>query len=151
MVLISFQDRLNWSIWLYKDIGFQGMVFVNPETPYLRLYRDFLHKKFRLAVDSWGSDDAAVKHIYQPIADIIKEAVPREEDQRLYPWPNWSLEERVNRIARATLVAEYLVKEWAERMRGLECDHLEELAKSFRFENCSQREGLNAVLRSYSH
>ncbi|TFY76290.1 hypothetical protein EWM64_g7723 [Hericium alpestre] len=144
------QDRLNWSIWLYKDIGFQGMVHVSPETKYVKHLRPFLQKKHRLAVDSWGADNASVQHIYQPIVDLIKEAVPNEEDRRLYPWPGWSLEERVNRLARATLVAEFLVREWAEYFRGMEEDELEEMAKSFRFENCLKREGLNEVLRAHA-
>lgn len=149
--LTATQDRLSWSIWLYKDIGFQGMVHVSPETPYIKLFKDFLHKKHRLAVDSWGSNDAAVKDIYQPIADLIKASVTDETHQHLYPWPNWSVEERVNRLARATLVAEYLVKEWAEHMRGMEEPQLEELARSFHFENCLQRDGLNEVLRDHAH
>ncbi|KZV64520.1 glycoside hydrolase family 5 protein [Peniophora sp. CONT] len=145
------EDRLSWSIWLYKDIGFQGMVHVSPDTPYMKLFKEFLHKKHRLAVDSWGSNDASVKDIYQPIADLIKENVPDEAHQHLYPWPNWSVEERVNRLARATLVAEYLVKEWAEHMRGMEKPQLEELARSFHFDNCLQRDGLNEVLRAHAH
>ncbi|KAF8557579.1 glycoside hydrolase [Imleria badia] len=43
------QDRLSWSIWLYKDIGFQGMIYVSQETKYITLLKDFLAKKHRLA------------------------------------------------------------------------------------------------------
>ncbi|KAI0031100.1 glycoside hydrolase family 5 protein [Vararia minispora EC-137] len=141
-----------WSIWLYKDIGFQGMVYVKPSTPYLTLLAPLLHKKYRLAVDTWGSDDSrpSVKEVYQPIEDLIKEAIPNEKDRRLYPWPNWTYEKRVAILARATLVAEYLIKEWAGYFRGMDKEELEELAQSFRFENCVQREGLNEILRAHS-
>ncbi|KAI0067491.1 glycoside hydrolase family 5 protein [Artomyces pyxidatus] len=144
------KDRLSWSIWLYKDIGFQGMVHVSAETPYMKLLKPFLQRKHRLAVDSWGADDTGVRHVFQPIVDLIKEAVPREEDRRLYPWPGWSLEERVNRLARATLVAEFMVREWADYFHGMEEAELEEMAKSFRFENCVERAGLNEVLRAHA-
>ncbi|KAK0502509.1 glycoside hydrolase family 5 protein [Armillaria luteobubalina] len=140
------KDMLSWSIWLYKDIGFQGMVYVNPDTPYMERLRSFLLKKHRLAADAWGADDSEVKHLYDPIVSHIVDAVPDEMKRKLYP-PLWTLEDRVTRIARTMLVAEFLVGEWAEIFRGLDEGELDVLAKSFQFENCSKREGLNDVLR----
>jgi hypothetical protein len=136
------QDRLSWSIWLYKDIGYQGMVHVKLDTPYMTLLKDFLAKKHRMAVDGWGADDTAVRHIYQPIVDHIKDEI-KSEDQHLYPW---GLQTRVNRLTRAILVSELLVKEWAEHFRGKSEAELDELAKSFSFEHCNLRDGLNKVL-----
>ncbi|KAF9050862.1 glycoside hydrolase [Hymenopellis radicata] len=141
------KDTLGWSIWLYKDIGFQGMVYVSPDTAYMTRFKDFLAKKHRLAVDAWGADDKHVKHVYDPIVEHIREAVPDESKRKLYP-PIWSLEDRVTRITRTILVAEYLVAEWADIFRGLDEEALEELAKSFHFDNCVKREGLNEVLRN---
>ncbi|KAJ2998826.1 hypothetical protein NUW54_g6996 [Trametes sanguinea] len=69
------KDRLSWSIWLYKDIGFQGMVYVSRETPYMKLFKDFLAKKHRLALDAWGADDSQVRDAYQPLIDLIKREV----------------------------------------------------------------------------
>ncbi|KAF4565618.1 hypothetical protein EYR36_002192 [Pleurotus pulmonarius] len=136
--------------WIYyMDIGFQGMVYVVPDTPYMTRFRDFLAKKYRMAVDSWGADDKYVKKVYEPIVGLIKEACPDADTKRLYP-PIWSLEERVARYSRQTLVAEYLVGEWASIMKGLDEEGLEQLAKSFAFENCAKREGLNDVLRKYA-
>lgn len=127
------------------------MVHVDPSTPYMKLLWDsgFLQKKYRLAVDSWGADDKAVKYAYDPIVDLIKEAVPDEKHRQLYPYPLWTLEGRVERLARNTLVAEFLVREWAEHFVGKSEEELEELAKSFLFENCLKREGLNKVLTEY--
>lgn len=143
------QDGLSWSIWLYKDIGFQGMVHVSRSTPYMQLFKDFLRRKQRLAVDAWGKDDKYVKHIYQPIVDLVKQSVSDESKLKLYP-PIWSVDERVTRISRTILVAEFMVKEWADAFRGLGEAQLEELAASFSFENCVKREELNAVLRKHS-
>lgn len=42
------QDRLSWAIWLYKDIGLQGMVYVPEDTAYRSLFKDFLARKHRL-------------------------------------------------------------------------------------------------------
>ncbi|KAF9466717.1 glycoside hydrolase family 5 protein [Collybia nuda] len=141
------QDKLSWSIWLYKDIGFQGMVYVSQLTPYMKLFKTFLERKHRLAVDAWGKDDKDVKHIYQPIVQLIKDSVSDDSNLKLYP-PLWSVEERVTRLSRTMLVAEFLVKEWAEMFSGMDFANLEELAKSFRFENCEKREGLNKALRA---
>ena len=38
-------DRISWSIWLYKDIGFQGMVHTAPTSPYMTLLAPFLANK----------------------------------------------------------------------------------------------------------
>ena len=144
--LRCYQDKLSWSIWLYKDIGYQGMVYTSPDAPYM-LRKSFLAKKYRLAVDAWGADDKDVKSIYDPIVEHILQEVPNESKRKLYP-PIWGLEGRVTRIARTFLVAEYLVAEWADLFRGLDEEDLEALAKSFHFDNCLKREGLNEVLRN---
>jgi hypothetical protein len=35
----------SWSIWLWKDVGFQGMVYVGDDTPYMKLLKPFIQKK----------------------------------------------------------------------------------------------------------
>lgn len=122
------------------------MVHVSPSTPYIQLLKPFLHKKYRLAVDAWGASDKAVKHVFDPIVDLVIANTPSEAYRKLYP-PLWSVEERVPRIARTILVSEFLVKEWADFFAGKSEEELDELAKSFLFENCVEREGLNQALR----
>ncbi|KAH0827952.1 glycoside hydrolase [Lanmaoa asiatica] len=139
------QDRLSWSIWLYKDIGFQGMVYVSQETKYIALLKDFLAKKHRLAVDAWGADTTWIQSIYQPLIDHVAKEIP-PENQALYPAPVWKMPDRVSRLSRSILVAEYLVKEWAEHFRGKSEVELDEIAQSFKFENCLRRDGLNKIL-----
>lgn len=39
------RNNTSWSIWLYKDIGLQGMVYVGEETAYMKLLKPFLEKK----------------------------------------------------------------------------------------------------------
>ncbi|CAK5284141.1 unnamed protein product [Mycena citricolor] len=143
------KDRLSWSIWLYKDIGFQGMVYVDTEAPYMALFRNFLAKKHRLAVDAWGADDVAVKQVYQPILDHILQEIP-PEFRDLYPAPVWRLSDRVARLSRNILVSEFLVKEWAEHFRGKDLDELDKIAASFKYEACLKRDGLNKILTANS-
>ena len=126
------------------------MVHVSRDTPYMKLFSSFLRKKYRLAVDSWGADDKFVKQVYDPIVALIKENVPKEEHQKLYPYPVWTVEERVARLARCTLISEFMALGWAEHFRGMSEEQLDELAQSFKFENCMEREGLNQVLREHA-
>lgn len=121
------------------------MVHVNLDTPYMSLFKDFLAKKHRMAVDSWGADDTQVRHIYQPIIDHINTEI-KPEHRNIYPFPVWKLHDRVNRLTRGLLMSEFLVPEWAEHFRGKSEEEIVELAKSFAFSNCNLREGLNKVL-----
>ena len=123
------------------------MVHVDLDTPYMTLFKDFLAKKHRLATDAWGADDQYVRHVYDPLMKLItEEAAPKPEHQHLYPWPVWKLSDRVGRLARNSLVAEFLVVQWAEHFTGKDEAELDAIAKSFLFENCLKREGLNKVL-----
>jgi len=121
------------------------MVYVSLKTPYMTLLKDFLAKKQRLAVDAWGTDDSAVRHIYAPLIKHLEDEIPKE-NQHMYPYPVWTLASRVGRLARSILVGEYLVKEWAEAFRGKSEAELDEIAQSFRFDNCLHRDGLNKIL-----
>ncbi|KDR66186.1 hypothetical protein GALMADRAFT_259658 [Galerina marginata CBS 339.88] len=85
----TLQDRLSWSIWLYKHIGFQKMVHLSPSTPYMTHFSTFLSKKHRLAIDAWGADSSAVSHIYDPLIAHIEAEIP-ERFQNLYPHPVWT-------------------------------------------------------------
>jgi hypothetical protein len=130
---------------LYKDIGFQGMVHTSLETPYMVLFKDFLARKHRLAVDAWGADDKDIRHAYQPLTDLILKDIP-EQYRNLYPAPVWKLTDRIGRLARNILVAEFLVKEWADHFVGKTEEEIDAIAASFKFEKCLKRDGLNAIL-----
>jgi hypothetical protein len=121
------------------------MVYVSPKTPYRTLFEGFLARKHRLAIDSWGADDAQVKQVYQPLIDHIIEEIP-EKHRNLYPWPVWKLSDRIARLSRNILIAEFLVQEWADHFKGKTEEEIKELAWSFSFENCSRRDPLNKVL-----
>ena len=113
----------------------------------MTLFKDFLAKKHRLAIDAWGADEKYIAPVYQPLLDLIsKEVAPKEEDRRLYPWPVWKYEGYVGRLARNILVSEYMVKEWAEHFRGKTLGELDVIAQSFALANCLKRDGLNKVM-----
>lgn len=139
--------RASWSIWLYKDIGFQGMIYAGEDTAYVKLLKEFLHKKKVAAADKWGADDRAVRAMFAPLESWLLETVPSISDR--YP-QDWSVGEHLSRLVRNMLLSEELVKEYAEHFRGKSHKELDELAKSFKFSNCTQRKRLNDVLKSGS-
>jgi hypothetical protein len=49
-------------------------------------------------------------------------------------------------MTRELLLSELLVKEWAEHFQAKSEQELDALARSFAFENCLHRDGLNKVL-----
>ena len=120
-------------------------MYVSLESPYMTLLNDHLAKKHRLAIDAWGADDTAVRHIYQPVVDHIAQEVP-QRFLDLYPAPVWKLDSRVARISRNILMSEFLIREWAEHFVGKSEEELDNIAASFKFDKCVKRERLNAVL-----
>lgn len=124
------------------------MIYSSPESAYSKLFEKFLAKKHYLAIDTWGTDDSHVKHIYEPLENFIKTNID-EKYQKLYP-SNWTLKRRVAELSRHILVADFLVDEWAEHFLDKSYDELDELARSFSFENCVQRGELNRILKEFS-
>jgi hypothetical protein len=142
------------------------MVYTSPKSPYIKLFESFLSKKKRLAVDSWGADTTQVQSAFDPIEQLISKEVTHITQR--YP-PTWKVNkhgtrnqlnttplliinpELVGRLVRNILISEELTPEYASHFEGLSLQDLDELAASFKFENCVQRLGLNKVLRDHAH
>jgi hypothetical protein len=114
----------------------------------MKRFEAFLKKKHFNAVDAWGADTKGIKHIQDTVEKYITDAIPAEYRQ-LYPGPVWTFSDRVGRLYRNILLAEFMVREWAEHFRGLGEAELDEIAASFKFENCDKRDGLNQVLQEH--
>ncbi|KAL4787608.1 glycoside hydrolase superfamily [Aspergillus varians] len=139
-------EDISWSIWLYKDIGTQGMAYVRSDSPYLRLIRPFLEKKERLCLDFWTmAPRDAVNGVYEPFFKALKGMVDERFHKGRYP-RQWTFERQFERVIRETLLSEYVGWELAELFRGKSKEELEELAASFALSNCHVRTELNEVL-----
>ena len=82
--------------------------------------------------------------------DLIAKNVKDEKYLHRYPYPVWTPKERVNRLARAILLGESFVQEWADHFKDFTEEKLDAVAQSFKFENCLKREGLNRVLTEHA-
>lgn len=144
----EFDQDVSWSIWLYKDIGYQGMVYVSPDSAYMRLIRGFVEKKQRLGLDFWGvaNKDAINGDVYAPFLEKVKKEIPDHLLKKKYP-NVWTFDRQVERSVREMLLSEYHGWEMAELFRGKTEAELEELASSFSLEKCVLRDELNQILK----
>lgn len=68
----------HWTIWTYKDIGFQGLAVVNPDCEYMNRIRPVTRLKKRLGIDPWTSREhgflsAEVNRLIELAGQIIAE------------------------------------------------------------------------------
>lgn len=131
----------SWALWTYKDIGLQGVVHADPASAYLQRIAPVVAKKARLGVDSWGSTDAGVRHILEPIEQLFATEFP---DYAPFPWGQrrW-----IHGLVRHVLLAEAMVDDFAGCFEGVGADEAESLPDAFAFANCVQRSELIDILR----
>jgi hypothetical protein len=130
-----------WALWMYKDLGRQGLVSVRPDTPYRRRFDDFVAQKERLGVDQWGSDGEGVREVTRPVQELVAREAPHFDP---YPWGRFDW---VRTLLLNITLAQPLATEYAERFRGLDDSELNGLADSFAFSSCSVRESLLSQLQ----
>ncbi|MQA11249.1 MAG: cellulase family glycosylhydrolase [Pseudonocardiaceae bacterium] len=131
----------SWSIWTYKDIGLQGLVYTPEDSPYLRRIESVVARKRRLGVDAWGGLDNGVRHILDPIEETFAKEYPDFD-----PFP-FGQKKWIDVLVRHILLAEPLADEYARCFAGLSRAALLELADSFRFTACVRRGRLAEILK----
>jgi endoglucanase len=134
------QHGASWSIWTYKDIGLQGVVYAKPESAWMSRVRPILEKKARLGVDAWGARDTGVRQILEPIERTFAEEFPNYK-----PFP-FGAKRHIDQLVRHMLLAEPLVEEFAGLFRDVTLDEIDTLMQSFEFEHCAQRGRLAQTL-----
>lgn len=140
--------QIPWTIWLYKDIGVQGMVYTNPDSLWNKTISPFLEKKRRLQLDAWGKyPSKEVEQVLNPLVKWIDTVSPTAKDT--YPTP-WATERHILRATLQTFVSQSFSLEFAELFKDFSIEELDEAARSFSFNNCLQREGLNRIMSEHA-
>lgn len=140
--------KIHWNIWLYKDIGVQGMIHTNPASKYMETIAGWLKRKRDLQLDAWGRyPSAEVEAVINPLCEYIDRACPTSKVQ--YP-PNWPTERQITRIVNQIYMSGCVQDEFAALFKDMSFDDLEECARSFHFDECLQRKGLNAQLEAHA-
>lgn len=141
--------QIHWSIWLYKDIGLQGMIRTNPASKWNTTIKPMLDKKNACWLDSWGRRPAeGPETALRPLVQWIDRVSPNAKNT--YPTP-WNTERHMLRSVFQTFLAASFVDEFAELFRGMSEEELESLARSFHFDECVQRSELNDILKGHAH
>ncbi|RKL20201.1 hypothetical protein BFJ68_g2910 [Fusarium oxysporum] len=142
-------ESIAWSIWAYKDVNVMGMTHVSPDSAWLKLLGPIIKKKRDLAVDSWAYDDAHLQDgLFGPLHQWFEDNVPAQYSKK-YPW-QWRMHMHVFRGIRGITMAEYMIPEWADYFKDKSFEELDELAASWKYENCMQRGQLNELLKTYA-
>lgn len=128
----------SWSLWMYKDMGRQGLVGVAASSPYARAVTPIVAKKDALATDHWGADFERVADLLDPIVALVKDRFPGFD-----PYP-WGADDWVHTMIPHLLFAQPMVDEYAALFAGLDEEALVPLADSFALASCVVREPLRA-------
>lgn len=139
---IGIYDRhgAGWSLWTYKDIGKMGLVYLPPDSPYIRRLQPGLDRKERLGVDSWTSTGTEVAEVTDPLLELIAREFP---DRAALDFdPVWMVE----RVVRSIMLSRAMVPEFVATFAGLSDTQLDALLQCFRLQNCVVREPLTRVL-----
>ncbi|OBT53479.1 hypothetical protein VE04_05904 [Pseudogymnoascus sp. 24MN13] len=142
------KHAIPWSIWLYKDIGLQGMIYTDPESKWNRTIAPSLKVKVDAQLDAWGSyPSASMESVIAPLVAELEKVNPDANDE--YPTP-WNVERHVRRAVLQTFLSRTLSDKFAQQFSGMGKEELEECAKSFHFDQCKKRDGLNEILRDHA-
>lgn len=142
------QHAIPWHIWLYKDIGLQGMVCTSPDSAYNRLVEPMVQLKKRLQLDQWGKEPSdEVAAVMEPLLNWIDKVAPHAT--KTYP-PIWHTRRHVEAHVLQSFLANSFCDQFAELFRDKDTDALEELARSFSLDECIKRDGLNKILSDHA-
>jgi len=132
--------KVNWCIWLYKDMGLHAIMHQNENTPYMKLVSAFLEKKDYFGADAWGSADKNIRQVMEPLEELFKKEFPQYD-----PYPKGQ-QRQISLMVRNILISEALVPEYCNLFKGLSDEELTALAESFRYENYVKRTRLEDFL-----
>jgi endoglucanase len=138
--------QASWAIWLYKDIGLQGLAYVSPDSPWRQRIQTFAKKKARLGTDSWGGRDTHIRHLLEPLEQTFAAEFPNYK-----PGPFGISRHQIKRLVCEILLAEALLPEFAELFRDMSETAIDEMMQSFLFKNCLIRQPLAHTLTAYAH
>ncbi|KAE8451775.1 hypothetical protein EG329_003232 [Mollisiaceae sp. DMI_Dod_QoI] len=140
--------QIPWAIWLYKDIGVQGMVYTDPDGFWNKTIQPFLEKKKKYQLDCWGKyPSKEIEDLFAPLASYIDRVAP--EATNTYP-TTWPTRRHLARNVVETFMAKSFSMEFANLFKDFTFEQLDEVAKSFRYDKCKQRSGLNKIMSDHA-
>jgi hypothetical protein len=131
-----------WALWAYKDVGGQGLVYADPESPWMQRMAPIIDKKGRLGVDGWGSTDEGIREVMAPIEALFDREFPGFD-----PYP-FGRADWIATLVRNIVFAEPMLADAMARLAGPWTDaEIVALAESFKFANGVRRSPLADILK----
>lgn len=132
----------HWTIWTFKDIGKMGLVYVDPESEWMRRTRPVREAKRTLRCDHWiERHESKIDRLIQQIVAHTRTVVAGQPEDWTYLGDNLS-----GAICEGVL-SQMLQPAFAEQFRGMSENEIDHMMQSFAFRNCVQREGLVQLIR----
>lgn len=133
-----------WALWTYKDVGLMGMLYTSPESAWNKLTKDFVAKKEKLRLDSTPSFAVEeIDNLLLPLVRWVEKTCPNAS--KTYP-KVWGVRRHIERQIFHIFLAHQYCEEFAALFKDKSMEELEELAQSFAFSQCIQRENLHVIL-----
>jgi hypothetical protein len=135
----------HWTIWNYKDIGKMGIIYVDPDSEWMKRTQRVRVIKTKLRCDSWVERrspqiDPQIEGLSAQIKTITKDQ-PGDWD-RIDEFLGFAIGDR--------LISNMLLPAFAEQFKGMDESNIDEIMQSFAFNNCIQRDGLVRMIRERS-
>lgn len=134
----------HWTIWTYKDIGVMGLVYVRQDSEWMKRTQKVRLIKKRIGCDFWTAKDSQLmQRLRQGVIKSLKQEI---KDHKL---PYQEFENKLNKTLGGILFSEFILPLYAAQFKGMSNDEIERMMKSFRWENCIRRKGLEKIIRKH--
>jgi endoglucanase len=111
------------------------------DSPYMQRFGEFIARKTRLGIDSWGSTDRELPELVEPIHAFI---AAEFGDWEPYPW---NVRSSTDDLLRHILFAQAMLPTYAKLFADADLDAL---ADSFALSACVRRERLCDVVAAHT-
>jgi hypothetical protein len=138
------QYSTHWTIWNYKDIGAMSLVWLHPDSAYMRAIRPVLEAKRALDID-WFSFAESVVPIKQKLAEIARLVESVINDPTIDPVSNQGF------MAQHLLggyISTLMQPSYARCFTGMSEEKIDDVLQSFELKNCIPCQPLVNVLNN---
>lgn len=137
---------VHWTIWTYKDVGVMGFLNVAPNSKYAQVLAPVLKAKRELGVDNWlstGLPGTVVGNTISELADLIEKTIANVEINSI------ANRRYLAQTAIGMYTASLMQPAYAKCLKDLSETELDQVAQSFAFKNCQQRQDILKVLQKF--
>ena len=136
----------HWTTWTYKDIGVMSWVYLNPESEYMQITKNFLKNKEDLGTDFWfsGLPSTPAKQTIRQLASILQETLCDEN-------MDWNANAMyLQQSVASVFIGQVMQAPYARLFKGMSETELDRVLQSFALKNCLRNEGVIEAVRKHT-